>query len=518
MVNRELVIDVASSGIISIALLENKKIVELSRDTITSGDFSVADVYLGKVKKIMPALNAAFVDIGHEKDAFIHYLDLGYHFQSLNNFVVYNTSNVKKQSFIKAKMAEPLEKEGKITSFLKQGQPIMVQKVKEAISTKGPRLTSEISIAGRNMVLIPFSDKISISQKISSNEEKKRLRRLIKSVLPPNYGAIVRTAAEGKSGEILKDELSSLIERWNECCKKLKTFKKPELLIREINRTSAILRDMLNGSFNNIYVNNQSIYNEIKGFVTNIEPEKEKIVKLYRGKVGIFEHYGVAKQIKSIFGRVVSLRSGAYMIIEHTEALYVIDVNSGIRMKSGNSQETHALEVNLLAAEEIARQLRVRDIGGIIVIDFIDMRNSENKLLLYNKIQKLMENDRAKHNILPLTKFGLMQITRQRVRPELHIKNDETCPTCHGSGRISPSAVFDSQLKSQIAYFVNKSKNKRLTVAVHPYVAAYLKRGFPSLRLKWSVQYKCYIKIKADSSFSYLESKIYNESGEKLNE
>jgi ribonuclease G len=365
---------------------------------------------------------------------------------------------------------------------------------------------------------MPFSDKISISQKISSNEEKKRLRRLIKSELPPNYGAIVRTAAEGKSGEILKDELSSLIERWNDCCKKLKPFKKPELLIREINRTSAILRDMLNGSFNNIYINNQSVYNDIKGFITNIEPEKEKIVKLYKGKVGIFEHYGVAKQIKSIFGRVVSLKSGAYMIIEHTEALHVIDVNSGIRMKSGNSQEIHALEVNLLAAEEIARQLRVRDIGGIIVVDFIDMHNSENKLLLYNKIQKLMENDRAKHNILPLTKFGLMQITRQRVRPELNIKNDEICPTCHGSGHISPSTVFDSQLKSQIAYFISKNKDKHLTVAVHPYVAAYLNKGFPSLKMKWSFQYKCYIKIKADSSFSYLESKIYNENGEKLNE
>jgi ribonuclease G len=516
MVNRELVIDVASSGI-SIALLENKKIVELNRD-VNSEDFSVADIYLGKVKKIMPSLNAAFVDIGHEKDAFIHYLDLGYHFQSLNNFVLFNTSNSKKLAFVKAKMAEQLAKEGKITTFLKQGQPIMVQIVKEAISTKGPRLTSEISLAGRNMVLIPFSDKISISQKISSNEEKKRLRRLIKGLLPPNYGVIIRTAAEGKSGEILTDELSSLIARWDECCEKLRTFKKPELLIREINRTSAILRDMLNGSFNNIYVNDQSVFNEIKDFITNIEPEKEKIVKFYRGKVGIFEHYGVAKQIKGIFGRVVSLKTGAYMIIEHTEALHVIDVNSGIRMKSGNSQETHALEVNLLAAEEIARQLRVRDMGGIIVIDFIDMHNSENKSMLFNKIQKLMENDRAKHNILPLTKFGLMQITRQRVRPELNIKNDETCPTCHGSGHISPSVVFDSQLKSQIAYFVSKASDKQLTIVVHPYVAAYLKKGFPSLRMKWAWQYKCRLTIKADPSFSYLESKICNEKGKKLNE
>ena len=516
MINRELVIDVASSGI-SIALLENKKIVELNKDT-SSDEFSVADIYLGKVKKIMPALNAAFVDIGHGKDAFIHYLDLGYHFQSLNGFVLHNASNSRKLLFTKAKMAEPLEKEGKITSFLKQGQPIMVQIVKEAISTKGPRLTSEISLAGRNLVLIPFSDKISISQKISSNEEKKRLRKLIKSLLPPNYGIIMRTAAEGKSGETLSEELLSLIKRWDECCGKLRAIRRPELLVREINRTSAILRDMLNGSFNHIYVNDLSVYNEIRDFITNIEPAKEKIVKLYRGKLPIFEQYGVSKQIKGLFGRVVSLKSGAYMIIEHTEALHVIDVNSGIRMKSTTSQETHALEVNLLAAEEIARQLRVRDMGGIIVVDFIDMHSNENKTLLYNKIQKMMEGDRAKHNILPLTKFGLLQITRQRVRPELHIKNDETCPTCRGVGHIAPSVVFDSQIKSQIAYFTNKFGNKRLTITVHPYVAAFLTKGFPSLRLKWSFQYKCIINIKANKNFSYLESKIYDSNGEKLNE
>jgi ribonuclease G len=517
MIHRELVVDVASSGI-SIALLENKKIVELNKDTSNSEEFSVADIYLGKVKKIMPSLNAAFVDIGHDKDAFIHYLDLGIRFQSLNNFVLYNTSNNKKIPFIKAKPADPLPKDGKINTFLKQGQPIMVQIVKEAISTKGPRLTSEISLAGRNLVLMPFTDKISISQKIASKEEKKRLRKLVKSNLPPNYGIILRTAAEGKDENILKDELLMLIRRWEECCSKLRTFRKPELLVQELNRTSVILRDMLNGSFDNIYVNDLKVFNEIKDFITNIEPEKEKIVKLYKGRAPIFDYYDVSKQIKGIFGKVVSLKTGAYMIIEHTEALHVIDVNSGIRMKSGNSQETHALEVNLLAAEEIARQLRVRDMGGIIIVDFIDMHSSENKTMLYHKMQLLMENDRAKHNILPLTKFGLMQITRQRVRPELHIKNDETCPTCHGSGHIAPSVVFDSQLKSQIAYFASKLGESILTVNVHPYVAAYLTKGFPSLRVKWSFKYKCYIRVKADSSLSYLESKIFDSTGAKLNE
>ena len=515
--NNELVIDVASSGV-SIALLEDKKLVELNREK-NSEQFSVADIYIGKVKKIMPALNAAFVDIGHEKDAFLHYLDLGFNFQSLNNYVLQNTSSKGKLlPYLKAKREPYLEKEGKIANYLKPGQPIMVQIVKEAISTKGPRLTSEISIAGRNMVLIPFSDKISISQKIKSVEEKKRLKRLIESIVPPHYGVIVRTVAEGKKVAVLDGELRGLIKRWETCCEKLTSFKKPELLASEINRTSAILRDMLNGSFNSIHVNNEHVYDEIREYISSIAPEKEKIVKLYDGNVPIFDQYNVTKQIKSLFGKIVPLRSGAYLIIEHTEALHVIDVNSGIRAKQGNTQETNALEVNLLAAEEIARQLKLRDMGGIVVVDFIDMYEGENRQILYNKMLKLMEDDRAKHNILPLSKFGLMQITRQRVRPETHINTNEVCPTCHGTGQISPSVLFDMQLRNQIDYLVNEKKCKYLKLKLHPYVASFLTKGLFSKRLRWSLQLKCRIKIIAVPSFSFLEFQIFNRNGDKLNE
>lgn len=516
--NNELVIDVASSGV-SIALLEDKKLVELNRDK-NSENFSVADIYLGKVKKIMPALNAAFVDIGHEKDAFLHYLDLGFNFQSLNNYVLQNTSGKGKfLPYLKARKAPYLEKEGKITNYLKQGQPIMVQIVKEAISTKGPRLTSEVSIAGRNMVLIPFSDKISISTKITSTEEKKRLKRLVESIIPPHYGVIVRTAAEGKKVAVLDGELRGLLKRWEICCEKLPSYnKKPELLMSEISRTSAILRDMLNGSFSNIYVNDEDVYEEIKEYISSIAPEKEKIVKHYTGNVPIFDQYNVSKQIKSSFGRVVPLRSGAYLIIEHTEALHVIDVNSGIRAKSGNDQETNALEVNLTAAEEIARQLKLRDMGGIIVIDFIDMYDGENRQILYNKMIKIMESDRAKHNILPLSKFGLMQITRQRVRPETHINTNEKCPTCNGTGQISPSVLFDIQLRSQLEYLVKEGKYKHLVLNVHPYVASFLTKGLFSKRLQWSLQLKCCIKVKAVPSFTYLEFQILNRKGERLDE
>lgn len=514
--NNELVIDVASSGI-SIALLEDKKLVELNKDN-SNEQFLVADIYLGKVKKIMPALNAAFVDIGHEKDAFLHYFDLGYNFQSLNNYILQNTSGKGKLlPYSKAKKAPYLEKEGKITSCLKQGQPIMVQIVKEAISTKGPRLTSEVSIAGRNMVLIPFSDKISISQKIASTEEKKRLKRLVESIIPPNYGVIVRTAAEGKKVAILDGELKELLRRWEMCCEKLASFKKPELLMSEISRTSAILRDMLNGSFNNIYVNDETVYDEVRGYISSIAPEKEKIVKYYNGNVPIFDQYNVSKQIKTLFGRVVPLKSGAYLIIEHTEALHVIDVNSGIRAKAGNSQENNALDVNLVAAEEIARQLKLRDMGGIIVVDFIDMYDGENRQILYNKMVKLMESDRAKHNILPLSKFGLMQITRQRVRPETHINTNETCPTCHGTGQITSSILFDGQLHNQLDYFVKEGGYKYLKLKVHPYIAGFLTKGLLSKRLRWSLEFKCWIKIEAVASFDFLKFEIINRNGEKLN-
>lgn len=514
--NNELVIDVASSEI-SIALLEDKRLVEFTKEK-GSLEHSVGDIYLGRVRKIMPALNAAFIDIGHEKDAFIHYLDLGLHFRTFSQLLSdLSAGKGKLTGFSKVKAQPILEKEGKIQDVLKQGQHVIVQLVKEAISTKGPRLTAEISIAGRNIVVMPFADKVSISQKVSSNEERKRLKRLIESILPPNYGVIVRTAAEGKKVAVLDGELRSLIRRWEACLELLKTATPPRLLGGEVSRTTAMLRDLLNGSFNNIYVNDEDAYHEIKDYIATIAPEKEKIVKYYNEKVPIFDQYGVAKQVKGSFGKVVSLKGSAYVIIEHTEALHVIDVNSGIRTKNANDQESNALEVNLLAAEEISRQLKLRDMGGIIVVDFIDMGESSNRQMLFEKMSKLMEKDRAKHNILPLTKFGLMQITRQRVRPEMQVNTNEQCPTCGGSGEIAPSVLFDSTLENLVAYYATEKGEKTLTLALHPYVASYLTKGLFSIRHKWAKKYKCSLKVKTSDSFTFLEYELFGKNGEKLN-
>jgi ribonuclease G len=514
-VSKELIID-ASSGDVNIALLEDKKLVELNKEK-SNLQFAVGDIYLGKVKKLMPGLNAAFVDVGFEKDAFLHYLDLGPQVRSLLNYL--NTSASRKgrpHNFQKFRRERDIDKDGTITDVLTSGQHVLVQIAKEPISTKGPRLTSEISIAGRNLVLMPFHDKVSVSQKIQAAEERNRLKTLIQSIKPHNYGIIVRTVAEGKKVKDLDIELKGLIRKWETAFDGLKDIKPPSLFISELNRTSAILRDILNVSFNSIIVDDDIIYRDIRDYISTIAPEKEKIVKLYRGNVPIFEHFGIEKQIKSSFGKTVSFKNGAYLIIEHTEALHVIDVNSGNRSKTVTNQESNAFETNIAAAEEIARQLRLRDMGGIIVVDFIDMQSSEHKQKVNEKMKSAMDNDRAKHSILPLSKFGIMQITRQRVRPEMNVSTTEKCPTCSGTGEISPSILFVDKIENHIASVLEKEKQPKLVLKVHPYIAAYIRSGIISLNLKWRFRFKVPVRVMSISSYDFMEYHLYNARGEEI--
>jgi ribonuclease G len=514
-VSKELVIDVTASEI-AIALLDNKQLVELNKQK-SNIQFTVGNIYLGKVKKIMPGLNAAFVDVGYEKDAFLHYLDLGPQFQTLNKYInQIQTKKIRNPVLQRFKPENDIVKEGKIGNVLSSGQNILVQVAKEPISTKGPRLSSEISIAGRNLVLMPFSDKVSVSQKIESEEERNRLKRLLQSIKPRNYGLIVRTVAEGKRVAELDSELKSLVKKWESLYEKVKGATAPKLVLQELDRTSTILRDLLNVSFNNIFVNDEILFREIKEYISTIAPEKQKIVKYYSGKAPIFDHFGVEKQIKSLFGKTVSCRNGAYLIIEHTEALHVIDVNSGNRSKTGDNQEANALAVNLIAAEEIARQLRLRDMGGIIVVDFIDMHSQDNKQLLFEKMKEFMSDNRTKHNILPLSKFGLMQLTRQRVRPEMNIKTMEKCPTCHGTGEMNPSILFTDEIEDRLQTIVKEVKPKKLVLKVHPYINAWLKKGLISKRLRWSFKYKCGLKVRPMDSYHFMEYHFFDSGEEEL--
>ncbi len=511
--NRELIINVNPTEV-SIALCEDKVLVELNKEQCQTG-FSVGDIYLGRVRKIMPGLNAAFVNIGHEKDAFIHYLDLGANFSSLQRVVGSREAGKHPVRVESMKLEPQLAKEGRIGDHIKVGDTVMVQISKEAISTKGPRLTADLSLAGRNVVLVPFSNKVFVSTKIRSNAAKKRLRKVAQEVLPQNFGVIIRTAAaEAEDIDIMQDILS-LVERWNKTLSAMRKSSAPARLMSEMSRVNTIIRDSLNDTFSQIMVDDETMYNEIKSYVHVIKPDMEQLVKLYKGKVPIFDNFDVAKQIKSLFAKYVSLRRGAYLIIEHTEAMHVIDVNSGNRTKAEDDQEQTALEVNLAAAAEIARQLRLRDMGGIVIVDFIDMRKQQSRQTLYQEMQKLMASDKAKHTILPLTKFGLMQITRQRVRPIAIGETSDTCPTCHGTGRVEPTILLENKIEGQIQLLAEKGC-KYVDLKVSPYVKAYLSEGLLSKRLRWIFKHNLYIKLSTDQSVGMIDVGYFDRKGESL--
>lgn len=511
----ELVVDVQQKEI-SIALLEDSRLVSLQKESRNIA-YAVGDLYLAKVRKLMPGLNAAFVDVGYEKDAFLHYLDLGSHFNAYSDFIKEALADPKKiPSPDKFKSSADIPKQGSIANVLTQGQQLLVQIAKEPISSKGPRLTTEISLTGRFLVLIPFSEKISVSSKIKSTEEKIRLRQLVGSIKPKGFGVIVRTSAETKRVAELNQEMRTLLKCWEESIAKMQRSQPPALIYEEESRAVSVIRDIFSASFESIYVNERETIEQIQNYVGLIAPDRKDIVKLYSKDVPIFDSFNITRQIKSSFGKTVSFKSGAYIIIEHTEALHVVDVNSGNRAKAGTDQESNALDVNLKAADEIARQLRLRDMGGIIVIDFIDMNKAEHRQALYDHMKEVMANDRARHNILPLSKFGLMQITRQRVRPALDIATSETCPSCFGKGEIQPSLLFTDKLEEKLDYLVNHLKVSRFTMYIHPFVDAYIKKGLISLYGKWRRRFGRSFKIVPDESMAYLEYKVIDHSGKQI--
>lgn len=511
----DLVVDVRPNEI-STALLEDGRLVSLQKES-RDASYAVGNLYIAKVKKLMPGLNAAFVNVGFEKDAFLHYLDLGSQFNTYSAFmeeILKDRLHVPNISKITPK--PDIDKHGTVTDTLRQGQELIVQIAKEPISSKGPRLTTEISFTGRFLILIPFNDKISVSQKIKSSEEKVRLRRLIESVKPANFGVIIRTSAENKRVAELNNELRALLKCWEDSVAKAQRSDVPSLIYEEDSRAVSVIRDIFSPSFENIYVNDAEVFDQISHYVNLIASDRKDIVKLYTEDTPIFDHFNITKQIKTSFGKTVSFKSGAYLIIESTEALHVIDVNSGNRSKSSTSQENNALDVNLRAADEIARQLRLRDMGGIIVIDYIDMAQAEHRQALYDHMREVMANDRARHNILPLSKFGLMQITRQRVRPALDIVTAESCPSCHGKGEVQPSLLFTDVLKDKIDYLFNSLKVTQFTMYVHPFVDAYLKKGIISEYNRWRMEYGFKFKIVADQSLAYLEYRVIDKNKNEI--
>jgi ribonuclease G len=411
---------------------------------------------------------------------------------------------------------EILPKDGQIGNYLQKGDRIPVQITKEPINSKGPRVTASLSLAGRFCVVLPMDSGVSVSRKITDADEKKRLKQIAAQGLPRNFGVIIRTAAIGAGADEIQSDIRDLVDKWKEISRKLVAAKPRDLISKEITRVTGLLRDLLSDQFDQIQVDHPGMAEQLKEYILGIAPDKVNLVQVYKGKVNMFEHYGLDKQIKGSFGTTVTMPGGIYLVIEHTEALHVIDVNSGNRSKKDTDQQEHALQTNLDAAEEIARQLRLRDMGGIIVIDFIDLRSAEQRKVLLDKMIQLMSTDRAKHHILPMSKFGLMEITRQRVRPAVQISTQEHCPACNGTGKTGPSLLITDQIESRLDYLLQKNGESKVTVVAHPHLAAYCKSGWPSLQMKWWLKYRQWIRIKADNQRLMGEYRLLNRKGENI--
>ena len=513
----ELVVSKSEDGL-RIGILQDKKIVELHHEKL-SEEFSVGDLFLGKVRKIVPGLNAAFVDVGHPRDAFLHYFDLGPQVRSLLKFVkaAKSSRNGKIPSLESIQPLPDINKHGKMSEVLKPNQDVLVQVVKEPISTKGPRLSSEISLPGQYVVLVPFAKTVSVSKKIRTSAENRRLRVLAESLCPKNFGMIVRTAAEGKDAATLNKDIADILAKWAKMTAALPKSKPPAKVLSEHTRTTSILRDMLSQGFDAIYTDDKASFHDIQGYLKERQPEFLKGLKLHKGKLPLFQSMGLEKQIKASFGKVASMANGAYLVIEHTEAMHVIDVNSGSKNLSNQTLEETALKVNMEAATEIARQLRLRDMGGIIVIDFIDLKKADNRKVLNDHFKKVMKQDRAKHSILPMSKFGLVQVTRQRVRPQINIQTSEVCPSCNGTGKIQASILIGDEISNNLDFLLRQNKEKKLSIVVNPYVAAYLKRGFlRSIQFTWFHTYLVWIRVKEDSSLPFTTVKYYNSQNEEI--
>ncbi len=515
MTNNDLVIN-ASDTNVEIALIENKKLVEIHKQKADI-QIAVGDIFLGSIKKLMPGLNAAFCDIGIRKDAFLHYTDLGPQIKSLLKLTKGTTYGQINSPLLSNFDLEPDNpKNGKIQNVFQRNYRVLLQVLKEPISTKGPRLTCEITIPGRYMVMTPFNNAIAISKKIASSDERNRLKLLAESIKPKNFGLILRTAAEGKKVAELHEEMRGLMAKWETMFKELQKGPDPRKLMDEMDKTNGLLRDILNNSFSKIIVNEAGTYENVRNYMNTISPDQTKIVSQYKGKKPIFDHFGVTRQIKSSFGKTYTMGSGAYLVIEHTEAMHVIDVNSGPKMKRLD-QESAAIQVNMEAAKEIARQLRLRDIGGLIIIDFIDMRSGENKVKLFKQMKEAMKPDRAQKSILPLSKFGLMQITRQRVRPEVNIDTSEKCSMCNGTGEVNATVLIEDFIERDLGRIIQSRPKSVIKIHAHPYVHAFLSAGWIGKKqIEWYKKYRKWIKLYKNDDFGLSQYKFFDKNDDEI--
>lgn len=517
----------ATSDETRIAITEDGRIAELFLETPET-ERNVGDIYLGKTGKVIPGIRAAFIDLGFPQDAFLHFSDIS---DSLDEYssIIGDDSDFDDEDDDEEEDEKPQQPQanGNRTNNhrsnnrngnrapakeinLERGQDIVVQITKEPVGKKGFRVTSKVSIPGRYLVLMPFGSRIGISKKIFNSKEKRRLRSLVRSSLPKGFGIIIRTVAQGNEDKLILDDLNNLINTWNEISAKLKTEKPPTLLYKDASTLNSVIRDLFREDVNKVIVDSKKLHREIVTYLEETSPEFLPRVQLYNGNQPLFDSYNVEKQIQETMRRKVWLKNGGYIIIEGTEAMTVVDVNSGKYAKS-KDQEVNSLATNIEAANEIVRQVRLRDIGGIIVIDFIDLYDDRNKKKLYEEVRKEFRKDRAKVTVLPISDFGLCQITRQRIRQTIIHSVSDTCMMCKGSGRISSRAGFLTRLERILQRYKGGDNGFFITLKVNPYLKTYLESGWFSKVRRMSLKYFIKIKLEDDESLAFDDIKIISK-------
>lgn len=517
-----------------IAILEDRRLAELFVE-VPGKERMVGDIYLGKVAKVMHGIRAAFIDIGLQQDGFLHFSDIGDTLSEYNALfdddeeqvngeeesLTHRGNELKREAGAKTEVAVKTqsgrgtrEPERKREIDLKKGQDILVQVTKEPVGKKGVRVTSEISLPGRFLVLLPFDGKVGVSKKLNNFKERRRLRRIVRTMLPRGFGAIIRTVADGKGEDIIKEDLDELIRVWRNIEKRVKSEVAPTLIYKDMDTTSSVIRDLFSVNVEHVAIDDKKLFKEVKSYLQWISPDMVGRIELYREKEPIFDKYGVEKDIQSLMRPKVWLKSGGYIFIEKTEAMTVIDVNSG-RYAAKKDQELNSLRTNLEAAREICRQLRLRDIGGIIVVDFIDLEDEKNRKKIYDETRKELKDDRAKVTVLPMTEFGLVQMTRQRIRQNVQLSFSEACPTCGGTGLVQSRRTTINHLERWILRFKSESREFRLQLRVHPNVAEFLTSGVISRLTK--IRFKFFIRIKLipDKSIPVDEFRFFSVKQQK---
>lgn len=524
---------------VRIAITEDNQLAEYFID-LPDKEKLLGNIYLGKVNRIVQGLNAAFISVGQKQDAFLHFSDIDESLESdveiedeleeevsetetlskaadqtkdeLSTDIALRKGNSIKKN-ISSEAVYSTKSSGDIQINIEEGQDILVQVTREAYGTKGVKVTSKVSLPGRYVVFLPFEDWIGVSKKIRSHRERSRLRKLARNTLPKGSGCIIRTAAHGKTDEELKEDWDSLINTWKEVEQKVQLSKPPALVYQDLHLTSSIIRDLFTKDVNEVLIDSKKLYNDICNYLRKKSPSLLDKVHYYKGKKSLFDEYGVEKDIAKTFRRTVHIKSGASFVVDQTEAMVVIDINSGRSVDK--DQEGTALKTNLEVLKEVARQIRLRDLAGIIIIDFIDMKVPANRKKLYSAMNKELERDRAKTVTYPLTKLGLMQITRQRINQNISEKVSDLCPTCGGTGKITSKSVLLNQIERWLKNFRSKSKEFRLELVVHPDIADYLTQGTLSRLSKIMIKYFIKINIKQSDSMSINQFQFHSLKKQK---